>query len=84
MQQRLPVHESNQRLISFLVGEARNSSAEAWRRGGGSGRNPQAAAGVDVVNDAEHRKPVSEEVDYGAWATYIWKRRFSQPRLPEW
>jgi 5-methyltetrahydropteroyltriglutamate--homocysteine methyltransferase len=34
----------------------------------------QAAAGIDVVNDGEYGKPVSEEVDYGAWATYIFER----------
>jgi 5-methyltetrahydropteroyltriglutamate--homocysteine methyltransferase len=31
-------------------------------------------AGVDVVNDGEYGKPVSDEVDYGAWATYIYQR----------
>src|SRR5215472_16582195 len=34
----------------------------------------QAAAGVDVVNDGEYGKPVTEEVDYGAWSTYIYQR----------
>jgi 5-methyltetrahydropteroyltriglutamate--homocysteine methyltransferase len=34
----------------------------------------QVEAGVDVVNDGEFGKPSSEEVDYGAWATYIYQR----------
>ncbi len=34
----------------------------------------QTEAGIDVVNDGEFGKPVSEEVDYGAWATYIYQR----------
>jgi 5-methyltetrahydropteroyltriglutamate--homocysteine methyltransferase len=34
----------------------------------------QMEAGIDVVNDGEFGKPVSEEVDYGAWATYIYQR----------
>jgi 5-methyltetrahydropteroyltriglutamate--homocysteine methyltransferase len=31
----------------------------------------QASAGIDVVNDGEYGKPVTDEVDYGAWSTYI-------------
>lgn len=31
----------------------------------------QIEAGIDIVNDGEFGKPMSEEVDYGAWATYI-------------
>lgn len=31
----------------------------------------QADAGIDVVNDGEFGKPMSETVDYGAWATYV-------------
>ena len=34
----------------------------------------QAEAGIDVVNDGEYGKPMSNEVDYGAWATYIYAR----------
>jgi len=34
----------------------------------------QTEAGIDVVNDGEFGKPVSDEVDYGAWATYIYQR----------
>ena len=34
----------------------------------------QAAAGIDVVNDGEYGKPVMDEVDYGAWSTYIHER----------
>jgi 5-methyltetrahydropteroyltriglutamate--homocysteine methyltransferase len=34
----------------------------------------QQEAGLDVVNDGEFGKPVSEEVDYGAWALYIYHR----------
>jgi 5-methyltetrahydropteroyltriglutamate--homocysteine methyltransferase len=34
----------------------------------------QAAAGIDVVNDGEYGKPVTDEVDYGAWSTYIHER----------
>jgi 5-methyltetrahydropteroyltriglutamate--homocysteine methyltransferase len=34
----------------------------------------QTEAGVDVVNDGEYGKPMSDEVDYGAWATYAWER----------
>jgi 5-methyltetrahydropteroyltriglutamate--homocysteine methyltransferase len=34
----------------------------------------QVEAGIDVVNDGEYGKPVSDEVDYGAWATYIYQR----------
>ena len=34
----------------------------------------QAAAGIDVVNDGEFGKPMTSEVDYGAWATYAFGR----------
>jgi len=34
----------------------------------------QIEAGVDVVNDGEYGKPVTDEVDYGAWATYVYQR----------
>jgi 5-methyltetrahydropteroyltriglutamate--homocysteine methyltransferase len=34
----------------------------------------QAAAGIDVVNDGEYGKPTTDEVDYGAWSTYIYQR----------
>lgn len=34
----------------------------------------QVDAGIDVVNDGEFGKPMTNEVDYGAWATYIYQR----------
>jgi 5-methyltetrahydropteroyltriglutamate--homocysteine methyltransferase len=34
----------------------------------------QEEAGIDVVNDGEFGKPMSDEVDYGAWATYVYQR----------
>ena len=34
----------------------------------------QARCGVDVVNDGEFGKPMTEDSDYGAWATYIYSR----------
>ena len=34
----------------------------------------QASSGVDVVNDGEFGKPMTEDSDYGAWATYIYAR----------
>ncbi len=34
----------------------------------------QVEAGIDVVNDGEFGKPVSDGVDYGAWSTYIYQR----------
>ncbi len=34
----------------------------------------QKDAGIDVVNDGEFGKPMSEEVDYGAWAFYMYHR----------
>ena len=34
----------------------------------------QADAGIDVVNDGEFGKPMTEEVDYGAWTTYMYTR----------
>ena len=34
----------------------------------------QARCGVDVVNDGEFGKPTIGEVDYGAWATYVYGR----------
>jgi 5-methyltetrahydropteroyltriglutamate--homocysteine methyltransferase len=34
----------------------------------------QIEAGIDVVNDGEFGKPVSDEIDYGAWATYVYHR----------
>jgi 5-methyltetrahydropteroyltriglutamate--homocysteine methyltransferase len=34
----------------------------------------QIEAGIDVVNDGEFGKPMPDEVDYGAWATYIYQR----------
>ena len=34
----------------------------------------QAGCGVDVVNDGEFGKPTIGEVDFGAWATYVYGR----------
>ena len=34
----------------------------------------QAETGVDIVNDGEFGKPMMEEVDYGAWTTYMYTR----------
>ena len=34
----------------------------------------QVRCGVDVVNDGEFGKPMTEDTDYGAWATYIYAR----------
>ena len=34
----------------------------------------QVEAGIDVVNDGEFGKPMSDAVDYGAWATYVYGR----------
>jgi 5-methyltetrahydropteroyltriglutamate--homocysteine methyltransferase len=34
----------------------------------------QKDAGIDVVNDGEYGKPMAEEVDYGAWAFYMYNR----------
>ena len=34
----------------------------------------QIDAGIDVVNDGEFGKPMSDAVDFGAWATYIYGR----------
>ena len=34
----------------------------------------QVEAGVDIVNDGEFGKPMMEEVDYGAWTTYMYTR----------
>jgi 5-methyltetrahydropteroyltriglutamate--homocysteine methyltransferase len=34
----------------------------------------QIESGIDIVNDGEFGKPMSDEVDYGAWATYIYER----------
>ncbi len=34
----------------------------------------QIESGIDVVNDGEFGKPMSDEVDYGAWATYMYQR----------
>ncbi|MGP0071423.1 MAG: cobalamin-independent methionine synthase II family protein [Bryobacteraceae bacterium] len=34
----------------------------------------QVEAGVDVVNDGEFGKPMADDVDYGAWAFYIYER----------
>ncbi len=36
--------------------------------------NQQVAAGIDVVNDGEFGKPMTNAVDYGAWATYVYGR----------
>jgi len=34
----------------------------------------QVESGIDVVNDGEFGKPTSDEIDYGAWAFYIYQR----------
>jgi 5-methyltetrahydropteroyltriglutamate--homocysteine methyltransferase len=34
----------------------------------------QIDAGIDIVNDGEYGKPMTDEVDYGAWATYVYPR----------
>jgi 5-methyltetrahydropteroyltriglutamate--homocysteine methyltransferase len=47
----------------------------------------QARCGVDVVNDGEFGKPTIDEVDYGAWATYVYGRlsgyELREPRANE-
>jgi len=44
----------------------------------------QAEAGVDVVNDGEFGKAMSQETDYGAWAFYMYERLsgFEMRELP--
>jgi len=44
----------------------------------------QAAVGVDVVNDGEFGKPMTDAVDFGAWATYVHERLsgFERRELP--
>ena len=34
----------------------------------------QVEAGIDIVNDGEYGKPMTDEVDYGAWSTYVYPR----------
>lgn len=34
----------------------------------------QVETGIDIVNDGEYGKPMSDEIDYGAWATYMYRR----------
>ncbi len=34
----------------------------------------QIEAGIDIVNDGEFGKPMFDEVDYGAWASYLHQR----------
>lgn len=34
----------------------------------------QREAGIDIINDGEYGKPMSDEVDYGAWAIYVYQR----------
>jgi 5-methyltetrahydropteroyltriglutamate--homocysteine methyltransferase len=34
----------------------------------------QADVGIDLVNDGDYGKPMSDEVDYGAWSTYSYGR----------
>src|ERR1700728_1305774 len=34
----------------------------------------QVDTGIDVVNDGEYGKPMTDEVDYGAWSTYVYPR----------
>ena len=34
----------------------------------------QIEAGIDIVNDGEYGKPMSDEIDYAAWATYVYQR----------
>ncbi len=36
--------------------------------------NKQVEAGIHIVNDGEFGKPTSDEVDYVAWANYVWER----------
>jgi 5-methyltetrahydropteroyltriglutamate--homocysteine methyltransferase len=45
----------------------------------------QVEAGIDVVNDGEYGKPMTDEVDYGAWATYVHGRvsGFEMRELPK-
>jgi len=47
----------------------------------------QARCGVDVVNDGEFGKPTIGEIDYGAWATYVYGRlsgyELREPRASE-
>jgi 5-methyltetrahydropteroyltriglutamate--homocysteine methyltransferase len=34
----------------------------------------QVDAGIDIVNDGEFGKPMTDDVDYGAWSTYVYPR----------
>src|SRR5262249_36831852 len=50
------------------AGEARLRAAVADAGGG------EARGGGDIVNDGEFGKPTIDEIDYGAWATYVYGR----------
>lgn len=45
----------------------------------------QTESGIDIVNDGEYGKPMADEVDYGAWATYAFDRLsgFEMREVPE-
>ena len=42
----------------------------------------QAKLGVDVVNDGEFGKPMTDAVDYGAWSMYVYDRLSGYERRP--
>lgn len=42
----------------------------------------QVSLGVDVVNDGEYGKPMTDAVDYGAWAMYVYERLSGYERRP--
>ena len=59
-------------LIALYKEEAPSATLEPKLAGAvGEVVRKQIDAGIDVVNDGEYGKPMTDEVDYGAWATYV-------------
>ena len=63
-------------IAAYLAGNGMLSSADeqGLRAAVADVVAEQIRCGVDVVNDGEFGKPTIGEVDYGAWATYVYGR----------
>ena len=61
-------------IAAYRNGENQQAFAPHLRKAVADVVRKQVETGIDVVNDGEFGKPVTNEVDYGAWAMYMYER----------
>ena len=61
-------------IAAYRDGESPDAFAPHLRKAVADVVKKQVDTGIDCVNDGEFGKPVTQEVDYGAWAMYMYGR----------